>query len=72
MKIKKDYKKTSCERYQNLCKEEKEKKRQYGCGRYKNLSEDEKQKVVEYSKKYYRMRKKTLFYNYNLENFASL
>ena len=33
------------ERYQNLSKEEKEKKPQYGeC--YKNLSEDEKQKLV--------------------------
>ena len=56
-KIKKDYKKKACERYKNLSKEEKEKKRQYGCERYKNLSEDEKQKLVEYRKKYYRMRK---------------
>ena len=30
------------ERYQNLSKEEKEEKLQYGCERYKNLSEDEK------------------------------
>ena len=30
------------ERYQNLPKEEKEEKWQYGCGRYKNLSEDAK------------------------------
>ena len=29
-------------RYQNLSKEEKEKKRQYGRERYKNFSEDEK------------------------------
>ena len=30
------------ERYENLSKEKKRKKEQYGCGRYKNLSEDEK------------------------------
>ena len=30
------------ERYQNLSKEEKEKKPQYGCEHYKNLSEDDK------------------------------
>ena len=28
----------ACKRYQNLSKEEKEKKRQYGCERYKKLS----------------------------------
>ena len=55
-KIKKDYKKAH-ERYQNLYKEEKENKPQYGCERHKNLSEDEKQKLVEYRKKYYRMKK---------------
>ena len=45
--------KTAHERYQNLSKEEKEKKKQQN-GRecYKNLSEDEKQKLVEYRKKY--------------------
>ena len=48
------------ERYQNLSKEEKEKKLEYGCEHYKNLSEDEKQKLVEYRKKYYRMRKNAL------------
>ena len=42
-KIKKDYKKTF-KRYQNLSKEEKEKKWQYGHERYRNLSEHEKQK----------------------------
>ena len=52
-KIKKDCKKKACERYENLSKEEKEKKWQYG---YKSLSEDEKQKPAEYRKKY-RMRK---------------
>ena len=37
-KIKKDYKKKkACERYQNLSKEEKEKKQQYGCESYKSL-----------------------------------
>ena len=45
------------ERYQNLSKEEKE-KRQYGCERYKNLSEDEKQTLAEYRKKRHRIRKK--------------
>ena len=40
------------ERYQNLSKEEKEKKRQYGRERSKNLSEDEKNKLVECRKKY--------------------
>ena len=30
------------ERYENLSKEKKRKKEEYGCGRYKNLSEDEK------------------------------
>ena len=45
------------ERYQNLSKEEKEEKLQYGCERYKNLSEDEK-KACWVQKKYYRMRKK--------------
>ena len=35
---KKDYKKKACERHQNLSKEEKEIKQQYGFERYKNLS----------------------------------
>ena len=48
-KIKKDCKKAR-ERYQNLSKEEKEKKWQYGRKRYKNLSEDEKSKLVGYRK----------------------
>ena len=48
--MKKNYKKNACERYQNLSKEEQEKKQQYGRKRYKNLSEDEKQKLVEYKK----------------------
>ena len=39
------------ERYQNLSKEEKDKKQQYGCEWCKNLPEDEKQKCVEYRKK---------------------
>ena len=38
------------ERYQELSKEEKE-KRQYGREQYKNLSVNEKQKLVEYRKK---------------------
>ena len=52
--------KKAFERYQNLSKEEKEKKRQHVCECYKNLSENEKQKFVEYRKKFYRMRKNTL------------
>ena len=48
------------ERYENLSKEEKEKKHQYVCERCKNLSEDEKQKLVENGKKYYRTRKKVI------------
>ena len=39
------------ETYQNLSKEEKDKRQQYGCEWYKNLPEDEKQKHVEYRKK---------------------
>ena len=50
--IKKVYKKKARERYQNLSKEEKEEKQQYGLERYKNLPEDAKQKLVEYIKKY--------------------
>ena len=34
----KDYKKKALEKYQNLCIEEKEKKRQYGLESYNNLS----------------------------------
>ena len=36
---------------QNLSKEEKAKKQEYGLERYKNLSEYDKQKVIEYRKK---------------------
>ena len=39
---KKYYKKKTRKRYQNLSKEEKEKKRQLGRKRYKNLSDEEK------------------------------
>ena len=38
------------ERHQNLYKEEKEKKRQYGHERYKTLPKNEKQNLVEYIK----------------------
>ena len=66
-KIKKDYKK-DWESYQNLCKEEKEKKQQYGRERDKNLSADRR--------KYYRMREKCYVINtrkyFNLENYISL
>ena len=41
------------ERYQNLSKEENEKKtkQKYGCESYKNLPENEKNTLVEYRKK---------------------
>ena len=42
----------ACEGCQNLLKEKKEKKHQYGCGPYKNLPEHEK-KLIQYRKKYY-------------------
>ena len=37
--------------YQNISKEEEDKKQQYGCERYKSLSKDEKRKLVEYRRK---------------------
>ena len=40
--------KSTCERYQNLSKEEKEKKATNGQEYYKNFSEDEKQMLAEY------------------------
>ena len=43
--------KKSCERYQNLSKEEKNKKQEYGHKQYKNVWKTEKQKLVEYRKK---------------------
>ena len=62
-KIKKDYTKKTCERYQNLFKEEKEKKQQYGHELYKKLSEDEKQNLIEYTKNIMEW-EKMLYYNY--------
>ena len=41
------------EMYQNLSKEERKKKRQYGRKRYKNLPEDEK--LVQYRQEYYKI-----------------
>ena len=41
-KIKNNYEKKARERYQNISKEEKEKKQQYSCECYKTLSENEK------------------------------
>ena len=61
-KIKKNYIK-SWQKYQNLSKEEEEKKQQYCRERYKNLSEDEKQKLAEYRKNIIE-REKTFYYNY--------
>ena len=68
---KKDYKNYDPGKYQSLCKEEKERKRQSGRERYKNLSEDEKRKLVEYRKNI--KWEKTPKYNYKklflFENF---
>ena len=49
-KIKKDYKRKACERYQNLSKEEKEKKQQYGLELYKNLPVYETQDLLSIEK----------------------
>ena len=64
--------------YQNLSKEEKEKKWQYGCKSNKNLSEDEIIKLAEYRKNIIESGKMP-YYNYkilrnyfNLENLTSL
>ena len=59
MILSRKYRKTkkACEKYQNLSKEEKEKKYQHDCERYKNLSEDEKIKLFEYRKKYFNLEK---------------
>ena len=48
-------------KYQNLSKEEKERKRQYNRERNKNLSEEQKQKLVEYMRNYYLAHKKNPF-----------
>ena len=50
--------KKPCEQYQNLSKEERNKKHQYGREQYRNLSEDKKQRLVEYRKKYCKMKSK--------------
>ena len=52
--------KKSCERHQNLSKEEKSNKWEYGHEWYKNLSENKKQKLVEYTKKYEMRKNKNL------------
>ena len=57
---KKRLQKKAHKRYQNLSKEEKEKKRQQILEGYKYLSKDKKQKLVEYRKKYSRMRRSPL------------
>ena len=68
MKIKKECKRNLVKDNQNLSREWKEKKKQYGWKRYKNLSEAEEQKLVEYRKKYYRMRKNALKKLISLKN----
>ena len=68
--------KKTFELYENLHKEEQEKKQQYCRECYKNLPENDKQKLVEYRKEYYRMRKKRFIIivrkYFNLGNFSSL
>ena len=54
----------ACERYQNLSKEKKEKKRQYGHDHYKNCLQVEKQKLVEYKKNIIEW-EKMFYYYYN-------
>ena len=44
-KNKEKLRKKACGKYQNLSKEEKEKKRQYGRERFKNFLEDEYRKI---------------------------
>ena len=56
-------KKKACERYQNLSKEDKIKRRQYGRERHKNLLEDEIAKVGWVLKKYTKWEKMP-YYNY--------
>ena len=43
------------QRHQDLSKEKKSKKREYGCKRYKNLLRDINQSLVEYRKKCYKL-----------------
>ena len=52
-KMKKRFKKKSCEKYASLSEEEKHKKREYDYERYKDPSENEKQRLVEYRKGYH-------------------
>ena len=40
------------DKYKNLSKKEKNKKREYGKNRYHNMSEEKKQKLKGYQKKY--------------------
>ena len=61
---KRGLKKKSCERYQKLSTEEKEKRQQCGREPCKNLPEVEKQKLVDYRKKKYNEMRKTPFYSY--------
>ena len=42
--------KKASERHQNLSKEKKEKKQQYGSKYYKNLSEEEKENIIKWEK----------------------
>ena len=55
--------KKPCERYQNLSKEEKEKKGTIWSWKIQNLLEDEKQKLAECRKNIIES-EKTLYYNY--------
>ena len=50
---KKKRRKKAWDRYENLSKDEKEKKHQYHCKRNKNLCDEEKEKKVDYMRSYY-------------------
>ena len=52
--------KKACESYQNLSKEEKDKRQKKVRDRYKNLPEEKKQKICEYMKTFYLAHKKYL------------
>ena len=50
--IKKRLREQAIDKYRNLSKEDKNKKRQYGRNRYGNMSEEKKQRLKEYRKNY--------------------
>ena len=51
--LKRRLRKETCERYQNLSEEEKDRWQKKVQNRYENLPEEQKQKLLEYINKYY-------------------